>query len=85
MTKHRLSPDTLPPPKRQHTSTHTTVVPHTLATSLATLYDEIVLVIFSYLSYADLCAVQRANRNWSRLALDNQVLFPSHAIAIGGR
>ena len=80
MTKHRLSPDTLPPPKRLHTSssTGTHASSHALATSLATLYDEIVLVIFSFLSYTDLCAIQRTNHNWSRLALDNQVL--SHLI-----
>ena len=73
MLKHRLSPDNLPPHKRLHTSSsHTPSYLH--ATNLATLYDEIVVVIFSFLSFEDLCAVQRTNRNWSRLALDNQVL-----------
>ena len=73
MSKHKLTPDILPPVKRQHTAISTQPRSHRQAVSLATLYDEIILVIFSYLSYADLCAVQRTNRNWSRLALDNQV------------
>ncbi|KAA1474241.1 hypothetical protein DENSPDRAFT_840811 [Dentipellis sp. KUC8613] len=37
------------------------------------LYDELILHIFSYLPWADLCAVQATNRNWSRLSADNQL------------
>ena len=36
-------------------------------------YDELTLVIFSYLSAGDLCAIQSANKNWARLSQDNQV------------
>jgi len=74
-SKHPLSPAPLPSSKRLHasspgegSSTHT---PRPTFDTL--LYDEIVLVIFSYLSWADLCVIQPTNRNWSRLALDNQL------------
>ena len=36
-------------------------------------YDEVILVIFSYLSAGDLCAIQPTNKNWARLSRDNQV------------
>ena len=36
-------------------------------------YDELMLVIFSYLSARDLCAIQPTNRKWARLSQDNQV------------
>lgn len=36
-------------------------------------YDELMLVIFSYLSAGDLCAIQPTNKNWGRLSQDNQV------------
>ena len=36
-------------------------------------YDEIILVIFSYLSAVDLCIIQPTNKNWARLSQDNQV------------
>lgn len=36
-------------------------------------YDELILVIFSYLSAADLCIIQTTNKNWARLSQDNQV------------
>jgi hypothetical protein len=38
------------------------------------LCDELVLSIFTHLSWLDLCAVQAVNREWARLAIDNQVL-----------
>ena len=38
------------------------------------LYDELVLFIFSFLNSRDLCAIQAANKNCSRLACDHQVL-----------
>ena len=71
--KRPLSPAPLPPPKRFHIpggSLSSNSIKFTFDTLL---YDELILVIFSYLSWADLCAVQRTNRNWARLALDNQV------------
>jgi len=36
-------------------------------------YDELILVIFSYLSARDLCTIQPTNKNWARLSQDNQV------------
>ncbi|KIJ49712.1 hypothetical protein M422DRAFT_66161 [Sphaerobolus stellatus SS14] len=39
----------------------------------SSLYDELILLIFSHLSYRDLCAVQAINQNWARLSLDNQL------------
>jgi hypothetical protein len=36
-------------------------------------YDELMLVIFSYLSAQDLCTIQPTNKNWARLSQDNQV------------
>lgn len=72
--KRPLSPASLPLSKRQHApgASH---YPHTTKPTFDNLlYDELILVIFSYLSWTDLCAVQRTNRNWARLALDNQVL-----------
>ncbi|TDL19923.1 hypothetical protein BD410DRAFT_773366 [Rickenella mellea] len=37
------------------------------------LSDELILVIFSYLTWVDLCVIQSTNRNWGRLATDNQL------------
>ncbi|PFH50902.1 hypothetical protein AMATHDRAFT_75290 [Amanita thiersii Skay4041] len=37
------------------------------------LYDELILCIFSHLSWVDLCAVQATSRKWSRLATDNEL------------
>ena len=75
MSKHSLSPAPLPAPKRLHTlqaeRTTQDLQPRTTFDSL--LFDELILVIFSCLSYTDLCAIQSINRNWSRLSLDNQV------------
>ncbi|EPT02643.1 hypothetical protein FOMPIDRAFT_1160162 [Fomitopsis schrenkii] len=71
--KRPLSSAPLPPSKRQHApgGSH---YPHTIKPTFDNLlYDELILVIFSYLPWTDLCAVQRINRNWARLALDNQL------------
>lgn len=38
-----------------------------------TLYDELVLSIFSHLSWVDLCVIQTTSKNWSRLAADNEL------------
>ena len=75
MSKHALSPAPLPTPKRLHIL-QAERTPHDLqsrTTFDSLLFDELILVIFSYLSYADLCTIQSINRNWSRLSLDNQV------------
>lgn len=74
MMKRHLSSPSLPKPKRLHssdTSEPTKADPPRTFDSL--LYDEIILVIFSYLPWNDLCVIQSINRNWSRLAVDNQL------------
>ncbi|KAI0958199.1 hypothetical protein AcV7_004084 [Taiwanofungus camphoratus] len=77
MHKRALSPSPLPPPKRLHISSpaksHASPTHAPQCSFDALLYDEIVLAIFSYLSWTDLCAIQSINRNWSRLSLDNQL------------
>ncbi|EJD03257.1 uncharacterized protein FOMMEDRAFT_168270 [Fomitiporia mediterranea MF3/22] len=73
MSKHRLSPAPLPAAKRQHTSSEQTIVSAPLLNFDSFLYDELVLVIFSYLSWTDLCSIQPTNRLWARLASDNQL------------
>lgn len=72
MSKHRLSPAALPPPKRQHLVSLETEIrgPHL---SFESLSDEVILSIFSYLSWVDLCAAQATSGNWLRLATDNEL------------
>ncbi|EJF60421.1 hypothetical protein DICSQDRAFT_87930 [Dichomitus squalens LYAD-421 SS1] len=74
MSKHSLSPASLPPSKRLHTigADGRTQDPQPQSI-FDELFDELILFIFSYLSHTDLCNVQRTNRNWSRLSLDNQL------------
>ncbi|OSC99416.1 hypothetical protein PYCCODRAFT_1395326 [Trametes coccinea BRFM310] len=71
MSKRQLSPAPLPPSKRIHANQPVAVEYGTSVDAI--LSDEIALFIFSYLSPSDLCAVQRTNRNWARLSLDNQL------------
>ncbi|KAI0633834.1 hypothetical protein C8Q77DRAFT_1057704 [Trametes polyzona] len=73
MSKRSLSPAPLPPSKRVHTASSTISDVHSRPFYDAILSDEIILFIFSYLAPEDLCAVQRTNRNWARLSLDNQL------------
>ncbi|CAL1708019.1 unnamed protein product [Somion occarium] len=74
MSKRQLSPAPLPVAKRPHISAPVTSGSSRERPSLDTLlYDEVLLLIFSYLSWADLCAIQATNRNWCRLSLDNQL------------
>ncbi|PIL33892.1 hypothetical protein GSI_03598 [Ganoderma sinense ZZ0214-1] len=86
MSKHTLSPALLPAAKRLHTlQAERTAHDLQLGTTFdSLLFDELILVIFSYLSYTDLCAIQSINRNWSRLSLDNQ-LWKSLYISEYGR
>ncbi|KAH9924854.1 uncharacterized protein B0H18DRAFT_1010472 [Fomitopsis serialis] len=72
-SKRPLSPAPLPPPKRLHSPGGSHRSHQNQSTFDSLLYDELILVIFSYLPWADLCTVQRTNRNWARLALDNQL------------
>ncbi|TFK44833.1 hypothetical protein BDQ12DRAFT_594416 [Crucibulum laeve] len=75
MSKHSLSPAPLPPSKRLHALSSSTrrgdaLQPFSFNDSL---YDELILCIFSHLSWVDLCSVQPTNRNWARLAADNEL------------
>ena len=71
--KRHLSPVYLPPPKRQH-GVYPPPARAIISSFDNALYDELVLFIFSFLNSSDLCAVQAANKNCSRLACDTQVL-----------
>ncbi|KAI0268785.1 hypothetical protein BC834DRAFT_867204 [Gloeopeniophorella convolvens] len=75
MAKRSLSPGHLPPAKRAHLASSppspASVEAYSGFDSL--LYDELILHIFAFLSYVDLCALQATNRNWARLCLDNQL------------
>ncbi|KAG7446230.1 uncharacterized protein BT62DRAFT_104863 [Guyanagaster necrorhizus] len=75
MTKHRLSPASLPPSKRLHginsDSSHPSSTPK--LTFETALYDELILCIFSHLSWVDLCATQSTSKTWCRLAADNEL------------
>ena len=71
MLKRPLSPVNLPPPKRAHLSAPSIYTAE--STSFESLYDELILHIFTYLTHADLCALQATNRDCARLSLDNQV------------
>ncbi len=75
MTKHRLSPAPLPPSKRLHSinsdGSHPSSKPR--LTFETALYDELILCIFSHLSWVDLCATQSTSRTWCRLAADNEL------------
>ncbi len=72
--KRELSPAPLPPSKRAHTSSEPSLNVHKPQLAFDTLlFDEIILLILSHLSWTDLCAMQATNRNFFRLSLDNQV------------
>jgi len=72
MSKRRQSPDVLPPTKRLCLTG--TSKPHGSHLSFDNLlYDELLLDIFSYLPWVDLCFTQSVSRNWARLAGDNEL------------
>ena len=74
MSKRALSPALLPPAKRFHASGHTNTHPIIRVLSFEnSLYDELILCIFGYLSWTDLCTTQATSRNWARLAADNEL------------
>lgn len=76
MAKRSLSPAHLPLAKRSHlssTPSTSTSIPPARSDFFESLYDELILHIFTFLSYTDLCALQTTNRNLARLSLDNQV------------
>ncbi|KAL4074279.1 hypothetical protein J3A83DRAFT_4358078 [Scleroderma citrinum] len=72
MSKHRLSPTPLPIAKRHHGSKPFSERRIVITFDNA-LYDELILLIFSFLDSRDLCAVEAINRNCSRLAGDNHL------------
>jgi len=85
MPKRSLSPAPLPLGKRPHLegSAHRNhVQPLSFDNSL---YDELILSIFSYLSWVDLCTTQTTNRNWARLAADNELWKKLYLREYGGR
>ena len=73
MSKRSLSPAILPPSKRLHTTRITKTPPLQPLRFDNCLYDELILYIFSYLSWVDLCVSQPTNRNWARLTADNEL------------
>ena len=75
MAKRSLSPVHLPLAKRAHliAQSPSTVLPPAQPNSFESLYDELILHVFTFLSYTDLCALQTTDRNLARLSLDNQV------------
>jgi hypothetical protein len=70
--KHRLSPEPVPVAKRLHTSVSQSTS-RRLQVSFDSLYDELILCIFSHLSAPDLCAAQCINKTWNRLSTDNEI------------
>ncbi len=80
MSKRALSPQDLPPPKRLHIIQTS---PLRSRCSLDSLYEELILTIFSYLSWVDLCTVQLINRNWARLAADNELWRKQYLLVYG--
>ncbi|KAK2463182.1 hypothetical protein APHAL10511_004837 [Amanita phalloides] len=73
MSKRSLSSPPLPPSKRLHRRDGTPDAQPSLLTPAFPLSNEIILYIFSHLSWVDLCAAQATNRAWSRLAIDNEL------------
>ncbi|TRM70016.1 hypothetical protein BD626DRAFT_476051 [Schizophyllum amplum] len=73
MGKHTLSPAPLPPRKRAQVAAHQTPKSSPALTFDTALYDELILLCFSFLSYTDLCLSQSTSRNWARLSADNHL------------
>jgi hypothetical protein len=73
MAKRSLSPDLIPGYKRHQTyppslqSSHNSRFP----LRFGSLFDELILLIFTYLSWEDLCTVQSVSHSFQRLASDN--------------
>lgn len=85
MSKRAHSLSLLPPAKRFHASGHATTHPITQILNFEnSLYDELILCIFAYLSWSDLCTTQATSRNWARLAADNE-LWRKQYLSVYGR
>ncbi|KAF5355204.1 hypothetical protein D9756_005414 [Leucocoprinus leucothites] len=81
MSKRSLSPQDLPPAKRLHIALPKTSQKH--VSIVDALYDELILSIFSYLSWFDLCVTQLINRTWARLAVDNELWRIQYLLTFG--
>jgi hypothetical protein len=81
MSKRPLAPHDLPASKRFH-ATHAKL-PQRSFSLVDSLYDELVLGIFSFLSWEDLCVVQAVSRNWARLALDHELWRRQYFLVYG--
>ncbi|KAF9469971.1 hypothetical protein BDZ94DRAFT_1243664 [Collybia nuda] len=83
--KRHLSPAPLPTPKRFRDSS----IPEQrlgLRNGLSfddSLYDELILCIFSHLSWVDLCTAQPTNKKWCRLTADNELWRNLYLITFG--
>lgn len=84
MSKRSLSQGLLPPAKRLHLSGKSRPHGSQILSFENSLYDELILCIFSYLSWVDLCATQATSRNWARLAGDNE-LWRDQYLRVFGR
>lgn len=73
MSKRALTPVPLPPAKRLHTAAPSIPYPPQLLSFENSLYDELILCIFSHLSWVDLCVTQATSKKWARLAADNEL------------
>ncbi|KAJ3763986.1 hypothetical protein EV360DRAFT_32345 [Lentinula raphanica] len=73
MSKHRLSPAPLPPPKKIHLVEEPATSSSSSQSAFDSLSDELILCIFARLSFSDLCACQATSSNWYRLATDNEL------------
>lgn len=83
MSKHQLSPALLPPAKRLHTLNGGAEARHIL-TFENSIYDELVLCVFSHLSWTELCVAANINKNWARLSSDNE-LWRKEYLRVFGR
>ncbi|KAL0956433.1 hypothetical protein HGRIS_002581 [Hohenbuehelia grisea] len=83
MPKRPLSPAPLPLAKRLHVASNADGTHSSNFPVFDGLYDELILYIFSYLSFVDVCAAQATNRNWSRLATDNHLWKALYVNAYG--
>jgi hypothetical protein len=84
MSKHPRSPEPDLPSKRRHALFAAHSRPEPSKSPIDTLYDELLLHIFSYLDAVDLCATQATCKPWSRLASDNHI-WKKLYLAVYGR
>ncbi|KZS98590.1 hypothetical protein SISNIDRAFT_404077 [Sistotremastrum niveocremeum HHB9708] len=73
MSKRPLSPGASGPPLKRLHHEVARPEPRLILNFDSSLYDELVVHIFSYLTAVELCTVHTCNRHWARLAQDNQL------------